>query len=173
MDTCGVVDGHLLTSVTKPLPDVHVVLGRAIAEILADRSPIFATPQPVVVPPRPERPDIVSERIADALWSGRVRGQRWTAALTEELRRGLALRDDQTVVPVSSGTNALRLAVRAVARPGSVAICPAFTFHATVEVLRQLGFQVRLADVDPSTWTLDPASVRSCWTSWVTRSRSS
>jgi dTDP-4-amino-4,6-dideoxygalactose transaminase/nucleoside-diphosphate-sugar epimerase len=161
VDSCGIVDAALLTSITKPLTDVHDMLRRTIAEIRTDQLPLFVPPVPIVLPPRPEQPDLVSARIADALWSGRVRGHRWTAELTEELRTALELRADQQVLPVNSGTNALRLAVRAVARPGSVAICPAFTFHATAEVLRQLGFEVRFADVDPATWTLDPGSVRS------------
>ena len=158
-DSCGVVDAGLLTSVTKPLPDLEEMLRRTIAELAEDATPMFTPGLPVVVPPRPERPDLVSSRMAAALWSGRVRGHRWTAELTDELRSRLRLRADQRVVPTNSGTNALRLAVSAVARPGNVAICPAFTFHATAEVLRQLGFRVRFADVDAETWTLDPAQV--------------
>jgi dTDP-4-amino-4,6-dideoxygalactose transaminase/nucleoside-diphosphate-sugar epimerase len=156
-DSCGVVDATALRALLGPLEDVHDGLRTAIRSLAGDPGPMFRPPLAVVVPPRPEQPDIVCDRIAAGLWSGRLRDGRWSAALTESLSERLRLRDDQRLILTNSGTNALRLAVSAVAGlpdPGDVAVCPAFTFHATPEVLRQLGWRVVLVDVDPGSWTL-------------------
>jgi len=114
---------------------------------------------PVVIPPRPELPDVVGERIASALWSGVVKcGGPWTTALGSELRSRLGVDYDKEVILTSSGTAALRLAILAVAgpgRPGDVAVLPSFTFVATAEVLAQLGYRLRFCDVRPDTWNLD------------------
>jgi dTDP-4-amino-4,6-dideoxygalactose transaminase/nucleoside-diphosphate-sugar epimerase len=157
-DSCGDVDASRLAA-RVPGEDVRDALRRCVRSIADDPAPLFSPALAVVVPPRPERPDVVADRIAASLWSGRVRGARWSAALTERLADALQLGSDRRVVLTNSGTNALRLAVTAAAgspRPGDVALCPAFTFHATAEVLRQLGWTVQLVDVDPDTWTMDP-----------------
>lgn len=163
-DSCGIVDSSRLAAAVGDLGDVRAGL-RSTVRLLATRpGPMFRSPVSAVVPPRPERPDVVADRIAAALWSGEVRGGRWSGALEEALRARLGLTDAHRLVLTNSGTNALRLAVRAIAGParaGDVALCPAYTFHATAEVLQQLGWTVRLLDVDPCTWTLDPAAVAS------------
>jgi dTDP-4-amino-4,6-dideoxygalactose transaminase len=115
---------------------------------------------PVVVPPRPEQPGLVAERIQQSLWTGALKDGQWTAGLAGELRDRLELPEDRTVLLTSSGTAALRLATVAVAgraRPGDVAVLPSFTFAATGEFLVQLGYRLRYCDVRPDTWTLDPA----------------
>ena len=146
------------TAATTPEPVEEAV--RAVVRELVDHPvALFPRPLPVVVPPRPEHPQAVADRTADALWSGTLRGGRWSRALEEALGDRLALGGAHTLRLTNSGTNALRLAVTAVAprpAPGDVALCPAFTFHATSEVLCQLGWTVRLVDVDERTWTLDP-----------------
>lgn len=63
-------------------------------------------------------------------------------------------------VPVNSGTAALHLAVAGIGiEPGDEVICPAFTYWATAAaVLHHNGIPV-FVDVEPGTWTMDPALV--------------
>ena len=64
------------------------------------------------------------------------------------------------VITCSSGTDALRLVLMAWGiGPGDAVICPAFTFCATAEVPALCGATPVLADVDPETFNLDPASL--------------
>jgi perosamine synthetase len=145
--------------VIGPIEDVRDGLRAAVRAFAEDPGPMFRPVQRVVVPPRPEHPDRVADRIAAGLWTGLVRGGPCSAELTEELAAKLAIEDDRRLLLTNSGTNALRVAIAAVAgepRPGDVAVCPAYTFHATAEVLCQLGWTVRLVDVDSSSWTLAP-----------------
>ena len=59
----------------------------------------------------------------------------------------------------SSGTDALLLVLLAwKIGPGDAVICPAFTFHATAEVVALLGATPVMADVQADTFNLDPAS---------------
>ncbi len=61
---------------------------------------------------------------------------------------------------VTSGTAALHLALAALGvGPGDEVIVPDLTFVATANAVSYTGARVVLADVDPVTWTLDPASV--------------
>jgi dTDP-4-amino-4,6-dideoxygalactose transaminase len=124
-------------------------------------------PVPVVIPPRPERPDEVARRMAAALQSGLLKhGGPWTTRLTDALGTALDLPPGRDVLLTASGSAALRLAVVALAgdgrgaRPGQVAVLPSYTFAATGEILAQLGYGLRFYDVDPDTWTADPASAR-------------
>jgi dTDP-4-amino-4,6-dideoxygalactose transaminase/nucleoside-diphosphate-sugar epimerase len=157
-DSCGVVDATKLGALLGDLEDVREGLRSTVRSLAGDPGPMFRPPLPVVLPPRPERPDVVSDRIAASLWTGKIRDAHWSAALIEALTAELQLGDDRRVVLTNSGTNALRLAVSATVgtpAPGDVAVCPAFTFHATAEVLYQLGWNVRLVDIDPDSWNLD------------------
>lgn len=62
-------------------------------------------------------------------------------------------------VSVSSGTAALQLALMALGvGPGDEVIVPAYTFIATANAVALTGAQVILADVDPDSLNLDPAS---------------
>ena len=64
------------------------------------------------------------------------------------------------VVSASSGTSALTAAIltaagRAAGQRG-LAIVPALTFVATAAAAEACGYTVRIVDVDPETWQLDP-----------------
>jgi perosamine synthetase len=62
-------------------------------------------------------------------------------------------------VVLNSGTSALHAAYEAAGvGPGTEVIVPALTFSATANVARELGANVRFADVDPDTLTMDPVS---------------
>jgi len=64
-------------------------------------------------------------------------------------------------IACSSGTDALRLPLMAWGiGPGAAVICPAFTFCATAEVVALSGATPVLADVDASTFNIDPESCR-------------
>ncbi len=59
-------------------------------------------------------------------------------------------------VGVASGTDALRLGLLALGlEPGAEVICPANTFVATVEAIRQAGLTPRLVDVHADDYTID------------------
>lgn len=84
-------------------------------------------------------------------------------ALTLEFEQGVADRlalPARGVVSASSGTTALVgtiLAVAGKARPERLlALVPAFTFVATAAAVERCGYQPYIADVDPTTWMLDP-----------------
>jgi dTDP-4-amino-4,6-dideoxygalactose transaminase len=63
-------------------------------------------------------------------------------------------------VACASGTDALLLALLAVGlRPGDEVIVPAFTIYVDAEVVSLLGGVPRFAEIDPRTFTLDPARV--------------
>lgn len=63
-------------------------------------------------------------------------------------------------VSVCNGTVALHLALHALGiGPGDEVIVPALTFVASANAVRYTGATPVFADVDPSTWTLDPAAV--------------
>ena len=99
-----------------------------------------------------------------AAWDGTVKwGNTWTLELTRRLHDHLKLDETHQVLTTVSGTAALRMAYDVAvpdARPGDVVVVPSFTFAATGESLRQLGFRLRLVDVDPLTWTMDPRRLR-------------
>ena len=62
-------------------------------------------------------------------------------------------------IACSSGTDALRLVLMAWGiGPGDAVICPTFTFCATAEVVALCGATPVMADVEPETFNLDPAS---------------
>ena len=160
-DAVGVVDTSRFQALTG-VGSSHLrgSLRSFVRRLRAEAAPPHGPSIPVVVPPRPEHPELLADRIQQSLWTGSLKGGRWTAALTSELRARLELPDSLTVLPTSSGTDALRLATIAVAgraQPGDVAVLPSFTFAATGEYLAMLGYRLRFCDVRPDTWTLDPA----------------
>jgi len=65
------------------------------------------------------------------------------------------------VIGCANGTDALQIALMALdLKPGDEVISPDFTFIATVEVIALLGLKPILVDVDPDTFTIDPAAIR-------------
>jgi dTDP-4-amino-4,6-dideoxygalactose transaminase len=107
-------------------------------------------------------PDIGEEEIAevvDTLRSGWVttgpKARRFEQAFAEFLGEpGLHC------LAVNSATAGLHLALEALGvGPGDEVITTTHTFTATAEVVRYLGADVRLVDVDPVTLNIDPAAV--------------
>ena len=159
------VDAAALAARADHSPDAVAALEDAIrqfARMVARTAPTDVAPIGVVVPPRPRRPDVLAHRQQTILWSGQVKDGRWSGELTTALRAELRLDDSRDLLLCASGTAALRLAVAATlgaAAPGDVAVLPSFTFPATAEALIQLGYRLRFVDVDPATWTMDPAAL--------------
>jgi len=160
-DNCGEVDTSRLADAGFAVEDVFAALPR-LAGALAESPPLFAPALPVVVPPRPARPDVLADRQQACLWTGRTKaGNRWSRELADRLAQRLEIEDERLLV-TTSGTDALRLAVVATAgpaEPGEAAAVPSFTFPATAEAVAQLGYEVRFVDVDPQTWTMDAADL--------------
>jgi len=97
-----------------------------------------------------------------------VRGGAWGIGCPETA--GFAARFAESlgckhVLPVTSGTAALELAVKALGiGPGDEVIVPSYTFVASANCVLQMGATVVFADVDPATFNLDPRSVAECLT---------
>jgi dTDP-4-amino-4,6-dideoxygalactose transaminase len=108
-------------------------------------------------------PDIGEGEIAaviDALRSGWVttgpRTREFETAFAKYLGGG-----DLQAIAVNSATAGLHLALEALGiGPGDEVIAPTLTFTATVEVVRYLGADPVLVDIDPGTLNIDVESVR-------------
>jgi dTDP-4-amino-4,6-dideoxygalactose transaminase/nucleoside-diphosphate-sugar epimerase len=158
-DSCGLVDVSRLRNSGFETTDLQTGVIGLVNEIRKGCAPLFQPPLPVVIPPRPQRPDEVADRQQQALWTGALKaGNRWTSELHERLRETLHLDDNRELVLTSSGTAALRYAVLAGSGlgRGEVAILPSFTYPTTADVLVELGYRLRFCEVHPDTWTLDP-----------------
>lgn len=104
------------------------------------------------------------------------------AAVTEALRSGWVTTGPKTKefeqkfvdylggqglegIAVNSATAGLHLALEALGiGPGDEVIAPTLTFTATVEVVRYLGADPVLVDVDPVTLNIDPEKIRAAIT---------
>ncbi|MCU0923126.1 MAG: DegT/DnrJ/EryC1/StrS family aminotransferase, partial [Burkholderiaceae bacterium] len=112
-------------------------------------------------------PDIGDEEIAevvDTLKSGWVttgpKAQRFEA----EFRAFLG-EPGLHAIAVNSATAGLHLALEGLGiGPGDEVITTTHTFTATAEVVRYLGADVRLVDIDPATLNIDPAAVEAAIT---------
>lgn len=112
-------------------------------------------------------PEIGDEEIAevvDTLKSGWVttgpKAKRFEQAFTEFL-------GDPSLesIAVNSATAGLHLALEALGiGPGDEAITTTHTFTATAEVVRYLGADVKLVDIDPATLNIDPRAVEAAIT---------
>lgn len=88
--------------------------------------------------------------------------RRWltnSGVYVEEFEQRIAdLTGARHCVATTNATTGLEIALRGLRLDGEV-IVPSLTFVATAHVLRWLGIQPVFADVDPNTFTLDPAHV--------------
>jgi dTDP-4-amino-4,6-dideoxygalactose transaminase/nucleoside-diphosphate-sugar epimerase len=163
-DSCGLIDTSRATKAGMELRPMTEALRELVRQMRKEpQRPLFEPALPVVIPPRPAKPDEVADRQQAALWSGLVKhGNRWSTELTERLRETLELGPDDELLVTKSGTYALRLALAATvghAQPGELAILPSFTHRATADVLVQFGYGLRYVDIDAWSWTLDPKAV--------------
>src|SRR5258708_5843242 len=84
-------------------------------------------------------------------------------AIGPELLKAVATCRVAHAIGCSSGTDALWLALEgARIGRGDAVITTAFSFFATVSAVLRTGAQPVLADIDPETFNLDPATVRAC-----------
>src|SRR5215469_13803804 len=155
-----VMDTSRLRAAGRGIGPLRQHLKAMVAAARSERRPAFEPVLPVVIPPRAARPDQVAARQQASLWRGEVKhGNRWSRELSGRLAEVLGIGDTHTLLVTASGTSALRLVIAGTAgpaRPGDTAVLPSFTFPATGEVLLQLGYRLRFADVDERTWTIDP-----------------
>lgn len=95
--------------------------------------------------------------VDQVLDSGHFVGGEWVEKFEEEFARFLGVR---YAIGVGSGTAALELALQAAnVASGDEVIVPANTFFATAEAVSNVGARPVFADVDPTTFHLDVASV--------------
>jgi dTDP-4-amino-4,6-dideoxygalactose transaminase/nucleoside-diphosphate-sugar epimerase len=157
-DGCAMIDASRLAAAGHRIGPLRPRLAAMVDALRVDARPAFRPELPVVIPPRAVFPDQVAARQQASLWSGQVKhGNRWSLELRRKLAEALGAGDGSGVLLTASGTSALRLAIVATvgaASPGDAAILPSFTFPATAEVLLQLGYRLRFADVDADTWTM-------------------
>ncbi len=118
-------------------------------------------------------PEIGEEEIAevvDALRSGWVTTGPKTRRFEEDFKaflgdQGGCPGDGLHAIAVNSATAGLHLALEALGiGPGDEVITTTHTFTATAEVVRYLGADVKLVDIDPATLNIDPAAVEAAIT---------
>lgn len=112
---------------------------------------------------RPDIGDAEVNAVAQAMRSGWVttgpETKAFEQAFTDYLGGGL------DSLAVNSATAGLHLALEALGiGPGDEVIAPTLTFTATTEVVRYLGADPVLVDVDPVTLNMDPACIRAAIT---------
>ncbi len=107
-------------------------------------------------------PDIGEEEIAevaDALRSGWITTGPKTKLFESNFERFIG--SDVEAIAVSSATAGLHLALEAIGiKPGDEVITTTMTFTATAEVIRYLGADVRLVDIDFQTMNIDVEAIR-------------
>ena len=118
-------------------------------------------------------PEIGEEEIAevvDALRSGWVTTGPKTRRFEADFAAWLATPEGDDAqalhcIAVNSATAGLHLALEALGiGPGDEVITTTHTFTATAEVVRYLGADVKLVDIDPATLNIDPAAVEAAVT---------
>jgi len=111
------------------------------------------------VRPWPHVTEADCEAVAAVLRNGYLDAQRevQSKAFAEEWAAYMGV---GYAVPCNSGTAALHLAVAAVGiGPGDEVICPAFTYWATAAAVLHHNAIPTFVDVEPRTWTMDPAQI--------------
>jgi len=106
--------------------------------------------------------DAVAAALARVTASGRYILGDEVEAFEHDFARYLSV---AAVIGVSSGTAALELALRACEiGPGDEVITVPMTFVATVAAILYAGATPRFVDIDPATWTMDPAAMEAAIT---------
>jgi len=136
-----------------------------------------AEPQPPFLPFLPfALPEIGEEEInevVNTLRSGWVTTgpkarqfeQAFAAYLTKHLGSETQTEGELHAIAVNSATAGLHLALEALGLgPGDEVITTTHTFTATAEVVRYLGADVKLVDIDPATLNIDPAAIEAAIT---------
>ncbi|MFN4266742.1 MAG: DegT/DnrJ/EryC1/StrS family aminotransferase [Aquabacterium sp.] len=112
-------------------------------------------------------PEIGEEEIAevvDTLRSGWVTTGPKARRFEQEFVQFLG-DDSLQAIAVNSATAGLHLALEALGiGPGDEVITTTHTFTATAEVVRYLGADVKLVDIDPATLNIDPAAIEAAIT---------
>lgn len=108
---------------------------------------------------QPEIDQAISSVIAQSAYIG--------GEAAEQFERDFAsFQQAHYCVGVGNGTDAIEIVLEAFGfEPGSEIIVPANSFIASSEAVTRSGYKVVFADVDPVTYTIDPADVRSRVTS--------
>ncbi len=117
----------------------------------------MAVPFLDLITPHVEMEDELADVFRTALRQGAFVGGR----IVEEFERAFAaFCGTQHAVGVGSGTDALRFALMAAGvEPGDTVITVPHTFIATVEAISQAGARPAFVDIDPSTFSIDPAKL--------------
>ena len=105
----------------------------------------------------------IREAIADVVQSGKFILGPNVKALEKEMADYCG---GEHAIAVASGTDALHLALRAMGvGPGDEVITSPFTFIATAEAISYTGAKPVFADIDPTTFNIDPTHLEKCITS--------
>ena len=96
--------------------------------------------------------------VVDTLKSGWLTTGPKTAAFEKQFEKFVIA---ENALAVNSATSGLHLALEAVGvGPGDAVLTTAYTFTATAEVIRYLGADPILVDIDPKTFNIDPVLIR-------------
>ena len=135
----------------------------------------MTTAPPFIAFARPSIGEAEIAEVVDTLRAGWIttgpKARRFEEAFAEWLAapgiHGVIVDGDARIecVAVSSATAGLHLALEALGiGPGDEVITTTHTFTATAEVVRYLGAEVKLVDIDPATLCLDPRKVEAAVT---------
>ncbi len=104
----------------------------------------------------------VNQAVLDVLESSAFIQGKPVQLFAEELSAYLGV---DHVIPCANGTDALQIAMMALGlKPGDEVITPSFTYIATTEVIALLRLTPVFVEVDPHTFCMDPASLRTAIT---------
>jgi dTDP-4-amino-4,6-dideoxygalactose transaminase/nucleoside-diphosphate-sugar epimerase len=153
--------------------EARISLDEGLRRTLSEwRLPVVAAPMPAsegfavpLVQPKVEPDGALLQKLALILTSGRLTNH---GPEVQALERELAhFAGGGEVVAVANGFAALVLALQAalIGLPGGAAgrrkaVLPAFTYIATCNAVVDAGLDPVFCDVEPDTWTLDPAALQ-------------